>query len=158
MNKVSNIDTLYLLIDIKDYEKKAEKTLNFLKEEKDKAKKILSDNLNLKHQIFINELSFELLPNGSKGYAYLLHNNGYEIKISQFKSGIESFSPIQIRISAEYLWAKGFIQSWKIIKQWIEKTFGKIEKNKISRVDICTHTSDINFIEDYQNSYILEIV
>lgn len=153
MNKVSNIDTLYLLIDIKDYEKKAEKTLNFLKEEKEKAKKILSDNLNLKHQIFINELSFELLPNGSKGYAYLLHNNGYEIKISQFKSGIESFSPIQIRISAEYLWAKGFIQSWKIIKQWIEKTFGKIEKNKISRVDICTHTSDINFIEDYQNSY-----
>lgn len=153
INKISNIDTLYLLVDIKNYERNAEKILDFLKEEKEKAKKILSDNSNLKHQILINGVYFELLPNGSKGYAYLLHNNGYEVKISQFKSGIESFSPLQIRISSEYLWSKGYIESWKIIKEWIEKTFGKIEKNKISRVDICTHSSGIDFIDNYQNSY-----
>lgn len=153
INKISNIDTLYVLIDIENYENSSAKILEFLKKEKEKAKLLLSNNSNLKHLISINDISFELLPNGSKGYAYILHNSGYEIKISQFKSGIESFSPVQIRISSEYLWSKGFIQSWNIIKIWIEETFGKIKKNKISRVDICTHTSDIDFIEDYQSSY-----
>ncbi|MBS6252087.1 MAG: hypothetical protein KH434_02475 [Clostridium sp.] len=153
INKVSNIDTIYLLVDIYDYEETSFKILDFLKKEKEKAKRLLSNNSNYKHLVNINNISFELLPNGSKGYAYILHNSGYEIKISQFKSGIENFSPIQIRISSEYLWAKGLIYSWRIIQEWIEETFGEIEKNKISRVDICMHVSNIDFIKDYQNSY-----
>lgn len=153
INKVVNIDTLYILVDINDYEDTSSRILEFLKEEKEKSKLLLSNNSNLKHLVSINNMSFELLPNGSKGYAYILHNSGYEIKISKFKSRIESFSPIQIRISSEYLWANGLIKSWDIIKKWIEETFGDIEQNKVSRTDICMHTSDIDFIENYQNSY-----
>lgn len=150
---VSNIDTIYILLDFKNYEVKCNKILKFLEDEREKAKLEIVSNANSKHLITINEMPFEMLSNGCMGYAYILHNSGYEVKISQYKSKIKSFMPIQIRISSEYLWSKGLIQSWKQIKQWTENTFGKIEEEKISRVDLCTHTSDIDFITNYETSY-----
>lgn len=153
INKVVNIDTICILIDIVNYEISANKILNFLKKEKEQAKILLNGNSNYKHIVTINEKQFELLTNGAKGYSYILRNNGYEIKISQFKSGIKNFSPIQIRISSEYLWSKGLLQSWGNISEWIIGTFGEIQDNKISRVDLCVHVSNMNFIKDYQISY-----
>ncbi len=153
INKVSNIDTIYVLIDINNYEKCCMKILEFLEKEKEKAKLNLVSNANSKHLVTINEMPFELLSNGTRGYAYILHNSGYEVKIAQFKSKIKSFMPIQIRISAEYLWSMGLERAWKIISNWIELTFGKIKENKISRVDLCMHTSDIDYITNYEISY-----
>lgn len=140
-------------MDIKNYEKNSIEILQFLEKEKEKAKLELTSNANSEHLITINEMPFKLLSNGTKGYAYILHNAGYEVKISQFKSKIKNFMPIQIRISAEYLWSKGLIKSWNIITNWIELTFGTIEENKISRVDLCMHTSDMDFIKEYGTSY-----
>lgn len=111
INKVSNIDTIYVLINIKNYEIRCKNILQFL--EKEKAKLELISNANSKHLITINEMPFELLSNGIRGYAYILHNQGYEVKIAQFKSKIESFMPIQLRISAEYLWSMGIVKAWK---------------------------------------------
>ena len=153
INKISNIDTIYILIDINNYETNCNKILQFLEREKEKAKLELVSNANSEHLVTINEMPFKLLSNGTRGYAYILHNAGYEVKISQFKSKIKSFMPLQIRISSEYLWSKGLIESWNIIANWVELTFGNIEENKISRVDLCMHTSDIDFIKDYEISY-----
>ena len=148
IKRIINIDTIYLLVNIKNYEVHAKKILDFLKKEKEKAKLLLNSNSNYRHLIDINGMNFELLTNGAKGYAYILHNSGYEIKISQFKSSITSFSPIQIRVSSEYLWSKGLKYSWKLISEWVNKTFGNIEENKISRVDLCLHTSNVDFFND----------
>ena len=153
MRYVSNIDTIYILVDINNYGIRCKNFLNYLEKEKEIAKLEILSNANSKHLVLINGMSFELLPNGTRGYAYILHNSGYEVKIAQYKSQIESFTPIQIRISAEYLWSKSFMKSWYIIKSWIEETFGCIEENKISRVDLCMHTSDVDFIENYEVSY-----
>lgn len=153
MKRVSNIDTIYILINIHNYEIKSIDILKFLENEKEKAKLEIKSNANSKHFVTISGMVFEILSNGTKGYAYILHNSGYEVKIAQYQSKIKNFMPIQIRISAEYLWSKGLKKSWEEIKKWVEETFGIIGENKISRVDLCTHTSDIDFIENYELSY-----
>lgn len=153
MNYVSNIDTIYILIYIANYENSASKILSYLAEEKEKAKLTAISNALSKHTISINGMTFELLPNGTGNYAYILHNNGYEVNIAQFQPSISNFSPIRIRISSDYLWAYGISQSWGIIYNWITETFGNIEIDKVSRVDLCSHVSDIDFITNYDTSY-----
>lgn len=153
MNYVSNIDTIYILVNISNYEIVCKKVLDLLEKEKEIAKLEVANNANYKHFVTINNINFELLSNGSKGYAYILHNNGYEVKVSKYKSKIKNFMPIQVRISAEYLWSNGLITSWEIIKNWLEITFGFIKNHKISRVDLCTHVSNVDFITDYNISY-----
>ena len=36
-------------------------------------------------------MTFEVLPNGKKGYAYILHNDLYEINLSQYRSRMKNF-------------------------------------------------------------------
>lgn len=151
MKKIENIDTIYILVDIAEYEQKD--ILQYLKEEKEKALLGATSNTSYKHLIPINNLTFQLLPNGSQGYTYILRNNGYEVKLSQKKSKLEAFFPIQIRISAEYLWAYGLTNSWSIIYNWIVETFGDIIRHKVCRIDLCCHVSDIDLISDYENVY-----
>ena len=73
--------------------------------------------------------------------------------IAQYKSKLENFSPLQIRISSEYLWAYGLSNSWSIIYNWIVETFGNVILEKICRLDLCLHVSDIDLITDYDISY-----
>lgn len=110
-------------------------------------------NTSYKHLITINELSFQLLPNGSQGYAYILRNNGYEIKIAQQRAKLDAFFPIQVRISAEYLWAYGVMNAWSIIYNWIVETFGNIIKHKVCRIDLCCHIADIDLVTNYEQNY-----
>lgn len=153
INKVSNIDTIYVLLSIQNYEISCKNILEFLEQEKEKAKLENTNNANSKHLVTINEMPFELLPNGTRGYAYILHNQGYQVKVAQYKSKIQSFMPIQIRISSEYLWSMGLEKAWEKINNWIVLTFGRIKEHKISRVDLCMHTSDIDYVTNYENSY-----
>ena len=145
---ICNIDTICILVNIENYEKSAKNVLDMLSNEKNKF-----TNENYKNVLTIKDISFELLPNGCKGYAYILKNAGYEIKVSQYCPKIATFSPIQVRISSEYLWSYGAEQSWQIISSWITNTFGKIISNKVCRLDLCCHTSNIDFITNYENCY-----
>lgn len=150
---VSNIDTIYVLIDVKNYEINSKEILNYLQKEKEKTKLNVTNNPTYKHYININDIDFCLMPNGTKGYAYILRNNGYEIKIAQYKSKIMSLLPIQVRISSEYLWSVGLENSWAIIYNWIVETFGNIEVEKVCRLDLCTHISDIDLTTNWENTY-----
>lgn len=151
MNKIVNIDTIYILVDIEEFEK--QEILKYLQEEKERALLGANDSTTYKHLITLNELNFQLLPNGSQGYSYILRNNGYEVKIAQRKAKLEAFFPIQIRISAEYLWAYGLKNSWSLIYNWLVETFGNITREKVCRLDLCCHIADIDFITDYENTY-----
>lgn len=153
INKISNIDTIYLLVDIFNYELSAKNVLTTLKNEQEELKLMIKNSLDSRKIISLNDINFELLPNGSKGYAYIIRNDGFEIKISSYKSRIENFSPLQIRISSEYLWSFGIEESWKMIYSWITRTFGLITQNKVSRVDLSTHVSGIDFITNFEESY-----
>lgn len=151
MNYIKNIDTICILIDIQSFENSAQKIIKYLEEEKNKAK--LSNKTNYKHMITIGNMNFQIFNNGTKGYSYILHNSGYQINIAQYRSKIQSFYPIQLRISSEFLWSKGIIKSWSDIYNWIEENFGKIIDTKVYRIDLSLHTSDIDFISDYEQVY-----
>lgn len=153
MNYISNIDTICILIDIDNYEIETKEILEYLEEEKQKAKLYSIDNASYKHLININNMSFYLSTNGTKGYAYILQNTGFQINIAQFKSKLENFLPIQIRISSEYLWAHGISNSWSIIYNWVVETFGNIIKEKVFRLDLCSHIADIDFVTNYELCY-----
>lgn len=153
MNYISNIDTICVLVDTENYEQEAEHILKYLEKEKENAKLYSLDNASYKHLVSINDMSFTLSANGKKGYAYLLQNNGFQVDIAQYKSKLKNFLPIQIRISSEYLWAYGLSYSWSIIYNWIVETFGNIINEKVFRLDLCCHISNIDFITDCEISY-----
>lgn len=153
MKYISNIDTIYILVDIENYEANNKQLLQYLSEEKEKAKLNAINNASYKHIININNMNFEIVNSGTKGYSYILNNSGYQIKIAQYKSKLDSFSPLQIRISSEYLWSYGLSNSWSMIFNWIVETFGNVISEKVCRLDICTHVSDIDLITDYEISY-----
>lgn len=151
MNKLVNIDTIYILVDVEEFEQ--QEILNYLREEKEKAIIGANANTTYKHLIPINELMFQLLPNGSQGYSYILRNNGYEIKVAQHKAKLDAFYPIQIRISSEYLWAYGIVNSWSLIYNWLVETFGNVTRHKVCRLDLCCHVEDMDFITNYEEIY-----
>jgi len=150
---VSNIDTICILIDIEKYEEDNEKLIQFLMENREQAKVKASENTSDKHFITINDMTFQILPNSCQGYAFIMKNSSYELKISQYKSKIKSFYPIQARISSEALWSEGIYNSWAILYNWLTETFGNIVDNKVCRLDICTHISDVDFISNYEKNY-----
>ena len=91
-------------------------------------------------------MTFEVLPNGSRHHAYILHNDLYEIKLAMYRSSSGDSYPIFIKIKSVCLWSKGYIKAWEEIKTFIEKSIGEILDNKVSRIDICCHTDELDLI------------
>jgi hypothetical protein len=162
------IDTLCATIDIKNYgyvdpeQPHDIDIIPYLEQQKGEAKTQNTQNMNNKHIINIGNQSFQLLPNGSKGYAYILHNDAYEIKISQHRSTNENFYPVFIKIKQECLWSKGVYESWNLIKEWVTKNIGEIKANKVSRIDLCCHTDELELqdhdIETFEGRYHLDTI
>lgn len=150
---VSNIDTICILLDIENYEESGKSILDILEQEKEFTKCLLTEDANYKHYIELGSMTFELLPTGTKGYSYILQNSAYKIYIAKARSKIKNFAPIQIRISSEYLWSYGLDTSWGYIYNVIIENFGNVIKEKVCRLDLCTHVSSIDFITDYEKSY-----
>ncbi|WHH57287.1 hypothetical protein [Petroclostridium sp. X23] len=143
------IDTLCAVIDIVDYEKSTYELLKLLEQKKEEAKLVAASSASEKEIIKIGNLNFEILPNGSRRYAFILHNDGYEVKLAQFRATKECFYPVFIKIKSEYLWSNGPENSWKIIIDWVNNHVGKVKANKISRLDPCCHTDEFKLnIED----------
>jgi hypothetical protein len=162
------IDTLCATIDIenygyRDYEQQRDiDIIPYLAINKEEAKAKTSLNVGYKHIIQIGNQSFQLLQNGSKGYAYILHNDSYEIKIAQHRSTSENLFPIFVKIKQECLWGKGVQASYDIINEWITKNVGEIKANKVSRIDICCHTDELQLqdhdIETFEGRYHLDTI
>ncbi len=147
--KIPNIDTLCATIDIYNYgfadlkQNRSADLLIKLEQEKCNAKEQQTQGMNQTHIITIGSQSFEILPNGSRGYAYILHNDAYEVKIAQHRSRKESFYPIYIRLKSEVLWSMGVEKAWNTVTEWITANIGDIKANKINRIDLCCHTDEI---------------
>ncbi len=166
--KIPNIDTLCATLDIHNYgfadmEKQASADILIrLELEKCKAKEAQQHSMSNNHIIQVGNQSFEILSNGSRGYAYILHNDAYEIKIAQHRSNKESFYPIFIRLKSECLWSMGVEKAWDTIKEWITTNIGDIKSNKISRIDLCCHTDEMELmaddIETFEGRYCLDTI
>lgn len=141
------IDTLIYSNDIENYDAVMRCLLDKLEAKKQAAKIALTMNDNSKVIMQIGEMEFEVLANGKKGYAYILHNGFYEIDLAQFRSKNESFNPIFIKIKSECLWSLGYLEAFKQIQDWQYENFGNVVNNKITRIDLCFHTDDISLTE-----------
>lgn len=89
--------------------------------------------------------AFEVLGNGSRGYAYILHNDEYEIRVSRYRSDNEDMYPIFVRIKQDALWGSTPQGAYKAIIFWLQLTFGQVKAVKISRADLCCHTDQFHF-------------
>ncbi|OGO77638.1 MAG: hypothetical protein A2Y23_11840 [Clostridiales bacterium GWB2_37_7] len=162
------IDTLCVTVDIRNYgykdidNKLAIDILSYLGPQKEEARIKTSENVNYKHLIEIGGQSFQLLQNGSLGYAYILHNDAYEIRIAQVRSKSEKNYPVYIKIKQDYLWAKGIQESWQIVKEWIIKHVGEIKATKVNRIDLCCHTDEMQLnesdIDTFEGRYQTDII
>lgn len=154
------IDTLIGTFDIKDYDDSARNLLEKLDKKKFEAKIALTENSNQKAILQIGPMNFEVLSNGKKGYAYLLHNELYEINLSQYRSKNRDFYPVYIKVKSECLWAYGPYKAWNDICEWVKAWIGEPIDNKISRIDLCCHTDEIQLyeedIENFKGQYYTE--
>ncbi len=151
MKFISNIDTLYFLVDIENYEKECQDILDFLTKEKNVAQYKYQEK-KLLHLIDISNIQFYINYSGTRGYEFILRNDYFELCIAKYHSKIVGFKPIKIRISSEALWSLGFLKSYEIIKNWIIETFGNIASEAVYRIDLCNH-SNIDFTTNYENCY-----
>ena len=147
---LSMVDYLSFSVDIYDYTQDAicQGILERLEE-----KKKQSTNTGLREDvenatIDISGWAFEVLGNGSRGYAYILHNDEYEIRIAKYRSDNEDMYPIFVRIKQDGLWSNTPQGAYKGVIAWIGFTFGCVKAVKISRADLCCHTDQFQFTQD----------
>ena len=151
MNCIPNIDTLYFLVDITNYETTCENLLNNLKKEKEIALYKFQANKSI-HTIEINNMKFQINHSGTRGYEFIIRNDYFELCIAKYRSPIAGFKPIKIRISSEALWSIGFIQSYETIKNWINLSFGQITSENVYRIDLCNH-SNTDYTSNHEKNY-----
>lgn len=88
-------------------------------------------------------MTFRVLANGIKGFAYILHNELYEVDIAQYRSKNEDFYPVSIKVKSDCLWSMGPYKAVDTIYNWVNDNIGKVINNKLSRIDLCCHTDEI---------------
>lgn len=142
---LSNIDTLQFSLDFKDYDNSISNYLEALESKKLLAQEYRSNYDSAKPIIEINGFYFEVLPNGSKGYAYILHNSDFEIDFAICRSSNDDNYPVFVRIKQAVLWSLTIKEAYSIICNWLIEFLGNIKSEKINRVDLCCHTDCIDF-------------
>lgn len=140
MMLIPMIDSLFFSLDFENYCEVIKKYANELETLKKLAKRYSLNKSSEKSIITIGNMSFEVLANGANGYAFILHNSQFEIKLALFRSKQTNFYPVKVRIKSDCLWSKSPASAYGYIYQWFEKFFGKIIANKVSRADLCCHT------------------
>jgi hypothetical protein len=142
------IDTLIASVDIENYDDVVDTLIEKLEVKKIQAKNALSENTSNLVTIELGDMTFEVLPNGKKGYAYILHNDFYEIDIAQYRNRNFDFYPIFFKIKSNCLWSYGPLKAWQCIYNWITENIGDVISNKLSRIDLCCHTDEFLITED----------
>ena len=139
---ISNIDSIFFSIDVKEYDTNNIDLLKLLEESKEIAK---ADRVTEKI-IELGGKKFIVMPNGARFHAYILHNDSLEIKFSQNRSKSKDNYPVAIRIKSLYLWEKGFLDSYTETLEFLKTIIkGDFIAEKISRADLCCHVDFLKF-------------
>lgn len=139
---IPNIDTLIVNVRLEHYEYHMKDLFALLEEKKKKAAENMQKYNSCHELVEINSITFEVLPNGSRGHAYIL--SGEMIKIEVARYARADRYPLRITFRSEYLWSAGPKQAWQEIALWLS-ALGPIAQTQISRVDLCAHTDEIDW-------------
>lgn len=138
------IDTLIFSLDFQDYDERFNFFIDILERKRNEAQLAATNCTSDITQVEIADHYFQVLPNGSKGYAYILHNDSYEINFSRYRSKKADYYPIKIRVKSSCLWSKGYLESYNDILYLLITSFNcTIIAEKLSRIDLCCHTDKL---------------
>lgn len=138
--KILAIDTLEFGIDVEDYDS----SFSDLLKKVDNVK--IGAQTDYKKQfIEINGMKFIVNRKGQGFYSYKIECEQFYICF--MSHSIQNNSPIFVRFMAEYLWEYGYEKAYRKFMQWFNQLNVKIIGNRISRLDICFDTDEIDFIE-----------
>ncbi len=137
---IPNIDTLVVHFDMENYELEMKELLLTLEIKKEAARLLAASSETEKVLIEFEGMTFQVMPNGDKSHAYILHNDYFQIKLARYRPKKEDYYPINACIKSETLWAYGHDGAWRFLKSVLESMNIKNTKNKISRMDMCCHT------------------
>lgn len=155
--QLPNVDTLFVNVDFQCYEERFKEVLQELSACKEKAKKQVEQYDSHGVHIEIQGLRFQVLPNGVRSFAYVLHGELMEINIARFRSKNQYTYPMRVRFKSECLWSVGVLDAWKFFVQWVSG-ISPILKTQVSRVDMCLHTDEIEFecgiMDHFKGSYV----
>lgn len=143
-----NLDMMVVNCDFEAYETVFGDLLELLDEKKKEAAeqmKAINSHMSI---VDINGLRFQVYPNGTRGYAYVLHGEMIKLEIAKYKNAKNY--PVRVMLHSEYLWSAGPKQAWKEFCLWIA-CIAPIARTQVSRVDLCAHTDEISWSNKLQH-------
>jgi len=135
---IANIDTLVISFDVLDYDKSIGYYSKSLEESKEKSRNYMYNNESKRETVQFGNVKFEVMANGARMYAYLIHNDLIEIRLAKIRSNNKDTLPIVVSFKSTLLWSKG-LNAYFYAERIINNVFGSIKTTKISRVDMALH-------------------
>ncbi|WP_312700564.1 hypothetical protein [Sedimentibacter sp.] len=148
--QISNIDSLFFSVDIKDYEKNNQELIQLLELYKLQAKADTLQDTYVDYKTY----RFKIMPNGLRFHSFILHNEIISISISSHRSANKENYPVAVRLKSLFLWQKGYLQAYEDSINILKDIFkGEFISEKISRADICCHTDSLQLNLEDVNSF-----
>lgn len=139
---IANIDTLVINYDVFNYDEVIDAYIHELERQKDESRKFMYNNENERAHVVFGNVNFEVMPNGARCYAYILHNDLIELKLAKGRSANHNTYPVVIKFKSTLLWNKG-LNAYYYAESVLLNVFKKILDTKISRVDMALHVDFI---------------
>lgn len=138
---IRGIDRLEFGIDIIDYKKYYYPILLELKEKKETGQE-----LGLVQQVNYKDLLFDVGVTGIRFYAYKITCRDFMMAFAEKPTNENP--PIRVIFYSGYLWSYGYKEAYSRFLHWFRIFPGVIEKTRLSRLDICLDTDEIEFREE----------
>ncbi len=138
---IKGIDRLEFGIDVIDYKEFFKPILLELKEKKE-----YGHEQGMIQQVLYKDLLFDVGLTGMRFYAYRITCKDFMIAFAE-KTTNEN-PPTRVIFYSGYLWSYGYKEAYSRFLDWFSIFPGEIDKTRLSRLDICLDTDEIEFREE----------
>lgn len=144
---IRGVDTLEFGLDLINYRMNYKPFLIEFKELKEEGQ-----NIGRELETEINDLILSVGLTGIPFYAYKLTCKDF---IISFAEKITQENPqAKIKFKSGFIWSYGYEGAFNKFMDWFSCFPGKVEKSRLSRLDICLDTDEIEITEDDKNIFV----
>ena len=145
--KILGVDTLEFGLDVSDYEEGLRPMLDIFRIYKEEGQKEFNCL-----ELEINGANFVVAKSGIPFYAFKLSCNDFIICFADKTT--KNLPQIWLRFLAPYLWSYGYKQAYEHFLDWFSYFNVNVIKTRISRLDICVDTDEVEFFETEIDEFI----
>ncbi|MES9691088.1 replication initiation factor [Bacillus toyonensis] len=138
---VKGIDTVEFGLELSGYFENFKEFWEVLSSMKNEAQ-----DTGREREININNVNLKVHRKGIPFYEYQLSCDDFLIYFMD--QPVLNTPPIKVRFLSSYLWSFGFQGAVERFYKWFECFKGEINCTKVSRIDICVDTDEIEFLEE----------